>query len=321
MNNGTANLISVSGGKDSTALALLAIERQADNLTFAWCDTGNEHPHTVEYVGYLDGELRERCGVGITTLRTDFSEQIERKREYIETHWCEKGVPEATVQRALAVLHPTGNPFLDLCLWKGRFPSTRARFCTQELKRRPLDRLAHTVLETHEKVWSWQGVRADESASRAKLMETEDLGGYGLWAYRPLLKWTAEDCFAMHRKYGIAWNPLYEQGMSRVGCMPCIHAGKEELREIARRFPEELERLAEWEALVCEASKLGVASFFAADKTPGHIPGTVADDPQAAYGIEAVIEWTKTSRGGRQYDLVLQAESAPQCSSVYGLCE
>lgn len=318
----TAHLVSVSGGKDSTALALLAIERQAESLTFAWCDTGHEHPQTVEYVGYLSDELRARGGVGITVLRADFSEPIERKRAYVETHWREKGVPKATVQRALAVLHPTGNPFLDLCLLKGRFPSTKARFCTQELKRRPLEHLAHTLLEKHETVWSWQGVRAKESASRAKLTETEDLGGYGLWAYRPLLAWSAEEVFDFHRKHGIAWNPLYEQGMSRVGCMPCIHAGKEELREIARRFPEELERLAEWEALVGEASKRGVASFFAADKTPGHIPGTVADDPQAAYGIEAVIEWTKTSRGGRQYDLLHAAEdNAPRCASVYGLCE
>jgi len=37
--------------------------------------------------------------------------------------------------------------------------------------------------------------------------------------------------------------------MGRVGCMPCINSKKEELYEIARRFPEEIERVAAGERL------------------------------------------------------------------------
>ncbi|STV76423.1 PUA domain (predicted RNA-binding domain) [Klebsiella michiganensis] len=29
--------------------------------------------------------------------------------------------------------YPRGIPFLDLCIWKGRFTTSRARFCTFEL--------------------------------------------------------------------------------------------------------------------------------------------------------------------------------------------
>ncbi|MBE1446815.1 hypothetical protein [Paenibacillus sp. OAS669] len=47
-------------------------------------------------------------------------------------------VTESTIQRALNALVPTGNPFLDLCIWKGGFPSTKARFCTQYLKIIPI---------------------------------------------------------------------------------------------------------------------------------------------------------------------------------------
>ena len=155
---GVSNVISVSGGKDSTALALLAIERGAENLTFAYADTGHEHPQTVEYIGYLDALLR-------------------------------------------------------------------------------------------------------------------------------------------------------------------IHAGKSELREIARRFPEELQRVSEWESLVSQSSKPGNAYFFGAGKTPGHVPGTTALDPKAAYGIETVTQWAFTGRGGRQYDLLSVAGGMPRCSSQYGLCE
>ncbi|MDD1998083.1 phosphoadenosine phosphosulfate reductase family protein [Pseudomonas putida] len=47
------NIVSVSGGKDSTALLLLAVERGAENLEAVFADTGHEHPQTYEYVRYL----------------------------------------------------------------------------------------------------------------------------------------------------------------------------------------------------------------------------------------------------------------------------
>jgi Lon protease-like protein len=34
--------------------------------------------------------------------------------------------------------------------------------------------------------------------------------------------------------------------MGRVGCMPCINCRKDELREIALRFPETIERIERW---------------------------------------------------------------------------
>jgi len=37
---------------------------------------------------------------------------------------------------------------------------------------------------------------------------------------------------------GIKPNPLYSQGMGSSRCMPCINCRKDELREIALRFPE-----------------------------------------------------------------------------------
>ncbi|MGA4815516.1 phosphoadenosine phosphosulfate reductase family protein [Pseudomonas aeruginosa] len=40
----------MSGGKDSTALLLLAIERGAEDLQAVFADTGHEHPQTYEYI-------------------------------------------------------------------------------------------------------------------------------------------------------------------------------------------------------------------------------------------------------------------------------
>lgn len=42
------NIISVSGGKDSTALYLLAIEFFGKDFIPVFADTGNEHPVTAQ---------------------------------------------------------------------------------------------------------------------------------------------------------------------------------------------------------------------------------------------------------------------------------
>src|SRR3546814_5551271 len=69
-------------------------------------------------------------------------------------------------RRALKVLHPTGNPFLDLCLWKGRFPSRKAQFCTEELKRNIAVEFQVDLIDQGHTVVSWQGIRRDESLNR-----------------------------------------------------------------------------------------------------------------------------------------------------------
>lgn len=383
--NKTHNIISVSGGKDSTALLLLALERQPDNLQAVFADTGHEHAQTYEYVQYLNDKV-----FPIRTIRADFAADMARKAAYVVANWkpdlmAEKpGTPgfweyvgpvlkgddgeqsedwiqpdeppkpsaphvpqqsmiwrwwpdkppmpgltseqaDDKIQRAVAALKPTGNPFLDLCIWKGRFPSTRARFCSEELKRNPIiEQVQMPLLDIGDDVVSWQGVRADESPSRAALPERDLVGGGAaggsLWNYRPILQWNVDQVFAMHRKHSIEPNPLYKAGMGRVGCMPCIHARKDELREIATRYPEEIARVAEWERIVSEASKRGCSTFFEADTIPGN-SREMAEIRHDTHGIWQAIEWSKTTRGGRQFDLLGDLNTGALCSSIYGLCE
>jgi len=308
------NIISVSGGKDSTALLLLAIERHPDNMKAVFADVGNEHDLTYEYVRYLE----QATGVPIRWVKADFTRQIAGKRKYVLTKWAGKGVPQAAIERAAAALAPTGVPFLDLCIWKGRFPSTMAAFCSEELKRNPItEQVQKPLLDAGDDVVSWQGVRRDESLRRSLLSETELKkmfeNGAELWNYRPILDWTAQDCFAMHRKHGIKHNPLYEMGMGRVGCMPCINCRKDELLEISKRFPEAIDRIRQWEDAVKEASKRRAATFFPAPSDNSEWSATQT--------IDVVVEWAKTSRGGKQYDFLRMQDDGPICTSSYGLCE
>ncbi len=303
------NLISVSGGKDSTATMLYAIEQETKNTRAVFADTGHEHPTTYEYLDYLRQNVMH-----IETVRADFSRQIAKKREFIVKHWANHGIPTFRIERALEVLQPTGVPFLDLCLWKGRFPSTRRRFCTTELKHLPIKQLVEPLLMDGIDVVSWQGVRADESRDRANLPKRE-LVEEGLEVYRPLLNWTAAEVFEFHRKHKIKWNPLYEEGMGRVGCMPCINTNKRELKEISNRFPSEIERIKEWESLVSQASKRGVSTFYDARVTQiGEREINLKNN-----GISIAVQWANTTRGGRKFSLF--DEHVEPCSSIYNLCE
>ncbi|WP_429118221.1 phosphoadenosine phosphosulfate reductase family protein [Aeromonas hydrophila] len=286
-----------------------------------FCDTGHEHPEVYAYLDYLE----VRLGVSIRRVKPDFSTQVLRKRDVVLTKWRDEGVSESIISRALVALQPTGNPFLDLCLWKGRFPSTMARFCTEELKRNPMQQqVLFPLLENHEteEVWSWQGVRADESTSRAKLPEKDEVRD-GLINYRPILTWTAQDVFEFHRKHGVKWNPLYEQGLSRVGCMPCIMCRKDELREIANRWPEEIERVAEWERLVSMASKRGASSFYGPRVAGGgqSIEMMTHEEAQSLLNINRVVDWSMTGRGGKTFDMFARLAPDVGCSSAYGLCD
>jgi hypothetical protein len=40
-----------------------------------------------------------------------------------------------------------------------------------------------------------------------------------------------------------------------------------------------------------------------------------------ANNIHTMVEWAKTSRGGRQYDFLRVQNEGPVCTSIYGLCE
>ena len=306
------HIVSMSGGKDSTATCLLAMEKfPMDELRFVFADTGNEHQAVYDYLDYVDDAL----GIKVDHLKVNFDRQIAGKRKFIENDQREPGPgrtggwTDEAKERALKVLHPTGNPFLDLCLWKGRFPSRRAQFCTQFLKTEPLIKYQHEYVDAGYTVVSWQGVRRDESVARRNVLQIEYADDH-IWQYRPIADWTAAQTFEIHKKHSIEPNPLYKQGMGRVGCMPCINCSKGDIREIAKRFPEHVERIAEWEKLVSQAGKRQRASFFP----------NLDRDPIDKPDIYAIIEWSTTAHGGRQQDMIYQ-EPGPACSSAYGLCE
>lgn len=323
------NQLGISGGKDSAAIYLLAYELKVPNLKPVFCDTDNEHELTVEFATNFYKSLPGSTPVEV--LKREVSiEEFKAKRERIKKLWRREhkvrgGALKGTIftkmgfgalGKALRVIKPTGNAFLDLCLMQSMFPTRVVKFCTDKLKIEPVrNTIWIPEIKNGRDVFAWSGVRADESASRAKYeVLADDTNVIGLKRFSPILNWTAKDVFDMHKRHGIEPNPLYKMGMSRVGCMPCIHCNKSELKEISRRFPEHIDRIERWEDIINTQSRWGI-------KTGRKV--SFVYKSKDIEGIRQAVEWACTSGRGTsgQMDLVDEMSGSDTCSSVYGLCE
>lgn len=270
------HIVSVSGGKDSTALYCWAIDQFGkEGFVAIFSDTGHEHPVTLNYIRNLP---KIAGGPPIVWVTARFSDKVKAKGK-----------------------EPSNNPFLDMMLWKGRAPSSKAQFCTEHVKLRPIsDWLDHNRGDREPIMYT--GIRAGESVRRSKMAEREWMDFYDCYTERPLLRWTEAQIFDYLKAKGVPPNPLYEAGFVRVGCFPCIHARKLELA----RLPDwAWDKLQEWETLLGR-------SWFPAGTVPGKFIPTIAD----------VREWSTTSRGGRQQDMFSpDAKDVPSCMSTWGACE
>ncbi len=155
------------------------------------------------------------------------------------------------------------------------------------------------------------------------------------WVIRhPIVNWSAAEVINYITKtHQLQLNPLYRQGMHRVGCMPCINCRKDDMHQMATRYPEHIDKIRQWEHLVCLVNKRRVSSFFS-DKAkrsttpqPGYHydkdSGHYVESAEAVYErikIDERVKWAATGRGGHTYDLFKQ-HPPPACVSVYGLCE
>lgn len=150
--------------------------------------------------------------------------------------------------------------FVSLAVHKKRFPSTNARFCTSELKMKPM---IDYVLSLKESCIIIQGIRAGESTARAAMEEecmyfksyfqpnkkgrTENYRSKDVkeWCsqfdasvLRPIFKWSAQQVIDCILDAGQKPNPLYYRGFSRVGCFPCIMCRHKEIELIAKNRTE-----------------------------------------------------------------------------------
>jgi 3'-phosphoadenosine 5'-phosphosulfate sulfotransferase (PAPS reductase)/FAD synthetase len=274
---------SVSGGKDSTALLLALIEAGIP-FRAVFADTQWEAWETYVYLDFL------------------------RRVLHIEIEVC--GVDGGMMAR---------------CDHRAGFPGRMQRWCTRELKIEPL-RAHHDMIEqtTGMETISTMGVRSSESEARSKLPEWSDEGPtysrerWGGFVWRPLIAWSVADVLAIHRRFGIPVNPLYQRGHDRVGCYPCIFENKEGIALIAKHTPERIVQIRNKEHELVQLRQ----------KRNEEKPGRYAHPDDASFfqtqrqgfsGIDKVVEWAKTDYGGKQFSLF---DDPPRGGCMrWGVCE
>ncbi|QER45289.1 phosphoadenosine phosphosulfate reductase family protein [Acidithiobacillus caldus] len=320
------HIIGLSGGKDSTATLLLALDRMPrGQIRPVFVDTGNEHAETYRYLDFLESHL----DLPIARIKPDFAQQIAEKRRFIardrrtgrDKHGVKLRWSNRRKREALAHLHPTGNPFLDLCLLKGMFPSNRSRFCTEYLKKDVFVSYVDDLVQSGQRVVVWQGIRRAESDKRKHARKIERVGS-GFYYFRPLVDWTEADVFRFLDAKGIPPNPLY-RSLGRVSCAPCIYSTKPDLRVLFASDPNLLPRLRDWEARVSACSKTGRAAFFAGKQLAGARLGEV--HPLVFWDrhqIDAIQHWaSKPTRFNPDDWDGFDGGGGKACSSEWGLCE
>ena len=299
--SGRPIVVSVSGGKDSTAMALYIKEHrlaETNPVYHVFADTGWEHPELMEY---------------------------------IETYLNER-VFDNDLNIAMSTKYPNG--MVDLVHGRAMFPGRTKRFCTEELKIVPIRDFIKTVKAKHpdlEKPLNAVGIRAAESESRSRLMEFEPgskLGGLKLCdTWRPLITATLADIIDIHSRHGVRPCPLYlrdEMPAKRVGCWPCIMSRKEEIKTVALTDPGKIDQIRELEASV---SKAAIAKAEAKGEEPD--PDKVwsffqAKDGEAdGWPIDKVVQWSKTKRGGVQFEfeLFIPSNESERGCQMWGLCD
>jgi 3'-phosphoadenosine 5'-phosphosulfate sulfotransferase (PAPS reductase)/FAD synthetase len=287
-------VVTFSGGKDSLAALLWIRNNFTKEFVTVFCDTGWESPVTYQYID----EIADKLSLNLVKLKSKRFDGM-----------------------------------IDLAMRKSRFPSSRRRFCTSELKAIPtIDFLLDVVDDDFVIV---QGIRGLESESRSKMSAQCNYFKYYLDPYgkdkkgkdkfhtyrkkdvlrfckvratdvlRPVFDWTAQQVIDYILENRLEPNPLYRMGFKRVGCFPCIMSSNPEIYQITQRFPERIVEIAAYETL-CKSS------FFGPDPIPNrHYKG---DYP-------LVSDVAKYVQSKHDAGTLFEEYTATSCMSYYGLCE
>lgn len=282
-------IVSFSGGKDSQACLIEAAKKYGTDRIEA-VFCDTGWEHPVTYQ-HIDNVVK-RMGVKLTVLKSKFD-------------------------------------FVSLAEHKKRFPSTKVRFCTQELKIKPM---IDYVLSLKDSCIVIQGIGSEESAGRAamdsecmyfkgyfQLMENgktfsyrkkqvkEWCSKYDASILRPIKEWSAQQVIDCILDAGQKPNPLYYRGFSRVGCFPCIMCRKKEILYISRNDPAMLERLQNAE------NKIG-HTFF----PPDYIPKYACSNGKYPF-VSDVIKYVQSKNATLD---IFEPEEGYSCMSMFhGLCE
>lgn len=324
-------IVPISGGKDSQAALLWAIEKYGlKSLIGIFCDVKWEAVETYLHIDYLVG----KSGIDFKVLGSDKYDGM-----------------------------------IDLAVKKGRFPSSTARFCTEELKVKPM---IDYILSLEESIILIDGIRADESEKRSKMLpdcrffkyyfephttnsiivekfknlnkkpslvqrekyekalsrlkEGKEDPKFFTYRKKDVFEWclkhddslirphfslNADEViyYSLNRGYDI--NPRYFKGYSRVGCDPCIMEGIDEFSVTVEFSPETIDRIR-------KAEIKADSSFFPPGKIPKRYHSKKTKEGRTYPTINDIIRYVKDRKATGD---LFKEEPLFKCKSIYNICE
>lgn len=279
---------------------------------------------------------------------------IPHERIYLDTRWENPKVKEHLeyLRQKLGPITELSGALgmVELIRKKGMFPSRLTRFCTQQLKVFPARDYILARVDGGEDIVNAVGIRRGESEARSQMAEWEDQPDFDCEVWRPLVEWSVDDVIAIHKRHDIRPNGLYLLGFKRVGCWPCIHVNKEEIRLLAEVDPARIDEIRQLEqeialksakryaGLIARFEDGGPTALSKRERTylldedggikpwnaPAFFQSPLKEDGGKCWPIDKVVEWAKTKYGGRkrdqQMDLLAFGGINDGCMR-WGLCE
>ena len=206
MSSNVKHIVQFSGGKDSTCMLLMMLEKGMQVDEIICCDTGKEFPQMYDHIKKVDQYIKEKYGKHITFLKAEKSFNYWMF-DYVRQRGNYKGSKGYNWARA----------------WM--------RWCTRVLKQTPTKKY---LKEAGEYI-NYIGIAFDEP-KRHLLMTDRDR--------HPLFDWTITEKQALQYCYehGFDWGGLYED-FDRVSCWCCPLQPLKSLRTLYHKYPDLWEKL------------------------------------------------------------------------------
>lgn len=223
-------VVSLSGGKDSTAMLLMMLDRGEPVADIVFFDTGWDFPQMYEHL--LD--LEKYIGRKITRLG-----------------------PKQSFDYMFAKLPVTSRKTGEVHYYGRGWPAPLRRWCTgrkQEALNCHLNALTYRYGLTLP-IIQCIGFAADESR-RIPFDGKRGKGGKHVESRYPLVEWgvTEADALSFCYERGFIWNGLYEV-FDRLSCFCCPLGGIGNSRKLRKHFPDLWERMLEMESWLPEGDK------------------------------------------------------------------
>lgn len=257
-------VVSLSGGKDSTATYLHLLESGTLDRVVAkgglvrrvFADTGWELPATYDYL--TDLEARFGPIDRVATWVPGPNEEPPAGFHTLAPIWVTPrggvdGLMHAdryAFARIIEARLGHYSPLVRLMMEWRKVPTGVRRWCTDDTKKRPIVAYLKQCSDPLNAI----GVRAEESPKRALQPAIEWSDDYDAVVWRPIHSWLKADVINIHARHGLAPNPLYLQGdgAGRVGCGPCVYSGDDDLRWLAAHHPGRISILRDIEQILAD---------------------------------------------------------------------